>query len=62
LSGDVELKVVRGRDWHEERFTTSVRRLRSYFKGLPMHVTFCDEIPASKSGKRRPIIVETTQN
>jgi phenylacetate-CoA ligase len=62
LSGAIELKVVRGRDWHEERFTAAVRRLRSYFKGLPMDVTFCDEIPASKSGKRRPIVVETMSN
>ena len=62
LSGAVELKVVRGRDWNEERFTTAARRLRSYFKGLPVDVTFCDEIPASKSGKRRPVIVETMAN
>jgi phenylacetate-CoA ligase len=62
LSGAIELKVVRGRDWHEERFTSAVRRLRSYFKGLPMDVTFCEEIPASKSGKRRPIVVETMRN
>jgi phenylacetate-CoA ligase len=62
LSGAIELKVVRGRDWNEERFTAAARRLRSYFKGLPVDVTFCDEIPASKSGKRRPIIVETMAN
>ena len=57
-SGEVELKVVRGRDWHEERFTAASRRLGGYFKGLPFRVTFCDDIPASKSGKRRPIVVE----
>jgi phenylacetate-CoA ligase len=57
-SGEVELKVVRGRDWHEEGFTAASRRLGGYFKGLPFRVTFCDEIPASKSGKRRPIVVE----
>ncbi len=62
LSGAVELKIVRGREWNDERFTSAVRRLRSYFKGLPMEVTFCDEIPASKSGKRRPIVVETVSN
>ena len=59
LTGEVELKIVKGRDWHEERFTAASRRLRGYFKGLPFRVTFCDEIPASASGKRRPIIVET---
>ncbi len=59
LSGEVELKIVKGRDWHEERFTAASRRLRGYFKGLPFRVTFWDEIPASASGKRRPIVVET---
>jgi phenylacetate-CoA ligase len=57
-SGEVELKIVRGRDWHEDRFAASSARLRGYFKGLPFKVTFCDEIPASKSGKRRPVVVE----
>jgi hypothetical protein len=57
-SGDVELKVVRGRDWREDRFAATTGRLRGYFKGLPFKVTFCEEIPASKSGKRRPIVVE----
>jgi phenylacetate-CoA ligase len=59
VSGEVELKIVKGRDWHEDRFTAATRRLRGYFKGLSFRVTFCDEIPASASGKRRPIIVET---
>jgi phenylacetate-CoA ligase len=59
-SGEVEIKVVRGRDWNDERFAATVRRAEGYFKGLPVRVTFCDEIPASKSGKRRPIVVETT--
>ena len=58
-SGEVELKVVRGREWNEERFKAASRRLKGYFKGLPFKVTFCEEIPASKSGKRRPIVVET---
>jgi phenylacetate-CoA ligase len=56
--GQVELKVVRGRDWDEARFAETVRRAESYLKGLPLQVTYCDEIPASKSGKRRPIVVE----
>ncbi len=61
-SGEVELKVVRGREWNEQRFTAASRRLKTYFKGLPFKVTFCEEIPASKSGKRRPIVVETSGN
>jgi hypothetical protein len=57
-SGEVELKIVRGRDWNEERFAATSQGVRGYFKGLPPRVTYCDEIPASKSGKRRPIVVE----
>src|SRR5260370_35814831 len=57
-SGEIELKVVRGRQWDADRFAETVRRLREYFTGLPLHVKFCDEIPASSSGKRRPIVVE----
>jgi phenylacetate-CoA ligase len=57
-NGDLELHVVRGNDWDEVRFAATVRRLHGYFKGLPLRVMFCDEIPASKSGKRRPIVVE----
>ncbi len=57
-SGEIELKVVRSRQWDADRFAETVRRLREYFTGLPLHVKFCDEIPASSSGKRRPIVVE----
>ena len=57
-NGDVELKIVRGRDWNEDRFAPTVRRLRAYFKGLPFAVTYCDQIPASRSGKRSPLVVE----
>ena len=57
-SGKVELKVVRGREWDEERFSQTMKRVAAYFKGLPVEAIFCDEIPASKSGKRRPIVVE----
>jgi phenylacetate-CoA ligase len=58
-SGDVDLYVVRGSDWDDVRFGATVRRAQTYFKGLPLRVTLCDEIPASKSGKRRPIVVES---
>ncbi|MGH7270397.1 MAG: phenylacetate--CoA ligase family protein, partial [Polyangiaceae bacterium] len=61
-SGDVDLNIVRGGEWNEERFTEATRRLRSYFKGLRLRVTFRDEIPASQSGKRRPIVVERGGN
>jgi phenylacetate-CoA ligase len=56
--GAIELKVVRGRDWDGARFDGVVSRLAGYFGGLPFVVTFCEEIPASASGKRRPIVVE----
>jgi phenylacetate-CoA ligase len=58
-NGDVELNVVRGRDWNDAAFAQTVRRAAAYFKGLPVCVTFHDEIPTSKSGKRRPIVVES---
>jgi phenylacetate-CoA ligase len=57
-SGDVELKVVRGADWDDRRFAATLTRAEQYFKGLPVRVIFCDEIPPSPSGKRRPIVVE----
>jgi len=58
-SGDVELKVVRGADFDARRFAGLARRIERYFRGLPLRVLFCEEIPASPSGKRRPIIVES---
>jgi phenylacetate-CoA ligase len=57
-SGALELKVVRGRDWDAARFQAVARGLEGYFGGLPLAVTYCDEIPASASGKRRPIVIE----
>jgi phenylacetate-CoA ligase len=58
-SGSVELKVVPARDWDPSRFEEVTRRLERYFGGLPLRVTICEEIPASASGKRRPIVVES---
>ncbi len=58
-SGDIDLFVVRGSDWDDVRFGETLRRAEGYFRGLAVRVTFCDEIPPSKSGKRRPIVVET---
>ncbi|HEX8789912.1 MAG TPA: hypothetical protein VF765_03100 [Polyangiaceae bacterium] len=57
-SGVVDLKVVRGREWDEARFQSTMRRAEAYFKGFPIRVTYCDEIPAGPSGKRQPIVVE----
>jgi phenylacetate-CoA ligase len=58
-SGEVDIKVVRGRDWDDRRFSQTMKRVHDYFKGLPVRLTFCEEISPSKSGKRRPIVVET---
>ena len=57
-SGEVELRIVRGRDWDEARFSRTARRIEAYFKGLPLRVSYCDQIPALKSGKRHPIVIE----
>jgi hypothetical protein len=57
-TGAVELKIVPGRDWDASRFEPVARRLAGYFEGVPFRVTPCDEIPASASGKRRPVVVE----
>jgi phenylacetate-CoA ligase len=57
-NGDIELKVVRGRDWNESRFAGAADRIRGYFRGLALRVTYLDAIPPSGSGKRRPIVVE----
>ena len=57
-SGDVEFKVVRGEGWDDQQFEATVQRARQYLKGLPVRVVFCDEIAPSKSGKRRPVVVE----
>ena len=56
--GEVEFRVVRGVDWDEARFERTVQRARQYLKGLPLRVVFCDAIEPSKSGKRRPVVVE----
>jgi phenylacetate-CoA ligase len=57
-SGAVELRIVPGREWSEDRFAVTARRLADYFRGLPFAVKLVDEIPADASGKRRPVAVE----
>ena len=61
IAGDVRLSVVRGREWSESEFEGLVRRFRGYLRGLPFAVDVVDSIAASKSGKRRPIVVETRE-
>ena len=61
-TGDVHLAVVRGREWSEPEFETLVQRFRGYLRGLPFAVDIVDGIVASKSGKRRPIVVEQNVN
>jgi phenylacetate-CoA ligase len=58
-NGEVELKIVRGRDWDEARFNKTAQRIEAYFKGLPFRVSYCEEIPPLKSGKRHPIRIES---
>lgn len=58
-NGEIELRIVRGRDWDEVRFDKTARRIEAYFKGLPFRVSYWDEIPALKSGKRHPILIES---
>jgi phenylacetate-CoA ligase len=60
-TGAVELRIVPGREWSEDRFALTARRLADYFRGLPFAVKLVDEIPADASGKRRPVVVESRQ-
>jgi phenylacetate-CoA ligase len=57
-SGDVELRIVPGRDWSEAGFVETARRLASYFPGLPFRVAIVDSIATDPSGKRRVVVVE----
>jgi phenylacetate-CoA ligase len=57
-SGDVELRIVPGHAWSEERFGATAQRLASYFEGLPFRVVLVDAITPDPSGKRRAVIVE----
>ncbi len=57
-SGAVELRIVPGREWREEKFAPTARRLSTYFQGLPFTVVLVEQIPPDASGKRRPVVVE----
>lgn len=58
-SGEVNLKVVKGRDFTESAFATSLARVYSYLRGLPLTVEFLANIPPGPTGKRRTVIVES---
>jgi phenylacetate-CoA ligase len=57
-SGEVVLRVVRGRDWSQERFDAVLKRFGEYLRGLPFTVEFRDGIPPWPNGKMRTVVVE----
>ncbi len=57
-SGEVVLRVVRGRDWTQEGFDAIVSRFGEYLRGLPFTVEFRDGIPPAANGKMRTVVVE----
>jgi phenylacetate-CoA ligase len=58
-TGEVVLKVVRGRDFAEDAFQTVTGRFSTYLRGLPFKVEFHDAIaPHKRSGKIQTIVVE----
>ena len=57
-SGHVILRVVRGRDWSDERFGALAQRFGQYLRGVPFEVEFRDAIAPSANGKMRTILVE----
>jgi phenylacetate-CoA ligase len=57
-SGEVVLRVVRGREWSQERFDAVVRRFGEYLRGLPFTVEFREGIPPAPNGKMRTVVVE----
>lgn len=57
--GAVVLKVVRGRDFAEDAFSSVAGRFSEYLRGLPFTVEFHESIgPHQGSGKHQTIIVE----
>jgi len=60
-SGAVEMRVVRGRDWSEERFAKTTEQIAERLRGLPFQVIVVDAILPDRSGKRRPVMVEATE-
>ena len=58
-SGDVVLRVVRGREWNEEAFAAAVARFRDYLRGAKIEVEFHESIAPGPNGKRRTLVVES---
>jgi phenylacetate-CoA ligase len=57
-SGEVVLRVVRGREWSQERFDAIVKRFGEYLRGLPFTVEFRDGIAPAPNGKMQTVVVE----
>jgi phenylacetate-CoA ligase len=57
-SGEVVLRVVRGRDFSQEGFDAIVTRFGEYLRGLPFTVEYKDGIPPAANGKMRTVVVE----
>jgi phenylacetate-CoA ligase len=57
-SGEVVLRVVRGRGWSEQGFEAVATRFRQYLRGLPFTVEFPERIAPAPNGKMRTVVVE----
>jgi phenylacetate-CoA ligase len=57
-TGEVVLRVVRGRDWSEDHFGAVVSRFGEYLGGLPLTVEFREGIAPAANGKMRTVVVE----
>jgi phenylacetate-CoA ligase len=57
-SGEVVLRIVRGRDWSPEGFAPVLTRFGEYLRGLPFTVEFPDGIAPGANGKMRTVVVE----
>jgi phenylacetate-CoA ligase len=57
-SGDVVLRVVRGRDWSAERMQPKLQRLQRYLRGRSVTLEYVDAILPGPSGKLRTVLVE----
>jgi phenylacetate-CoA ligase len=61
-SGDVVLRVVRGREWSADAWSILERRFRDYLRGAPFTVEYCDDIAPAANGKMKTILVEPPQS
>jgi phenylacetate-CoA ligase len=56
VSGKFDLLVVQNKEWSEEGWITVMRDLREYTGDTQITVSFVDEIPLLKTGKRTPVV------